>query len=199
MLEAGLVKVTDLAPNIRIQLMYSGTDNFMHTDVYGNFDEAYLMPHFAQKLAQAQALLEKEKGDRYCLIIYDAARPLSIQRKMWSTVKGTPSQRYVASPNNGGGRHNYGVAVDLSIYDKTLDKPVDMGSPVDHFGETAHIGKEETLVRRELITQEAQQNRHYFHNLMARVGLHPIRREWWHMQELNSIQEVRSTYTLLDF
>lgn len=199
MTQAGLVKVTDYAPEVRVELMYSSTDNFMGEDVYGDFEDAYLTPHFAKKVARAQEILTKEKGDRYCLIIYDAARPISIQRKMWRLVKGTPDQKYVASPGNGGGRHNYGVAIDLSIYDKQLGKPVDMGSPVDHFGEAAHIGTEESLVKRGLITPQARKNRRYFHQLMNRVGLRPIRKEWWHMQERNSIQEVRSTYTLLDF
>lgn len=199
MIKAGLVKVTDVAPGIMIDLMYSSEDNFMQEDVYEDFEEAYLTPHFAEKMARAQEILVEEKGDRYCLIIYDAARPLSIQQKMWNLVKGTPDQKYVAPPTNGGGRHNYGVAVDLSIYDRVLGAPVDMGSPVDFFGKAAHIGIEEELVNKGIITPEARENRRYFHRLMARVGLYPIRKEWWHMQERNSIRHVRTTYTLLDF
>ena len=74
-----------------------------------------------------------------------------------------------------------------------------MGSPVDHFGIRAHINNEAALVKQGLITREAMKNRQYLFHLMDRVGLRPIRKEWWHFQERNSIREVREQNRLLDF
>lgn len=196
----GLVNIQEVDSTILVDLMYSRTDNFMEADVYGDFANAYLTPSFAERIARAQQILREERGDRYSIIIYDAARPLSIQQRMWDLVKGTPNRVYVAPVSKrGGGRHNYGVAVDMSLYDQEAEAPLDMGSPVDHFGQRAHINFEATLVKEGLITEEARKNRLYLFHLMSRVGLRPIRKEWWHFQERNSIQEVREENKLLDF
>ena len=195
---AGLVEIKEVIPDIVVDLMYSRTDNFMGTDVYGDLSEAYLVPSFAERLKEAQKLLKRERGSRYSLIIYDAARPLSVQKRMWSVVKDTPNRKYVAPPTNGGGRHNYGLAADLSIVDTTTGEALDMGSPVDHFDETSHIGNEAALVEAGKMTPEARANRAYLHGLMKRVGLRPIRKEWWHLQEYTGIKEVRR-HKLLDF
>ena len=63
-----------------------------------------------ESLLQAQKLL-KEICPDYSLIVYDAARPMSVQQKMWNVVKGTPKYIYVSNPARGGGLHNYGLAV----------------------------------------------------------------------------------------
>ena len=51
-------------------------------------------------------------------------------------MKGTSKYIYVSNPSRGGGLHNYGLAVDISILD---DKgtPLPMGTPVDHLGREA--------------------------------------------------------------
>lgn len=199
MQEFGLVNIRSIDPSIQVELMYATADNFVGVVMYDDLKNAYLLPHIAKKVAEAQRKLKDEMGKQYSLIIYDAARPLSVQRKMWDTVKGTPYSAYVASPQNGGGRHYYGAAVDLSIIDLSTGNALDMGSPVDHFGERAHISNEADLLKRGLITEEAKRNREYLMKLMNGVGLRAIRKEWWHFQEYNSIKEVRSSYRLLDF
>lgn len=197
--EAGLVDIQKVDPTIKVALMYATSENFVGENMYGSLRKAYLLPHLAEKLKLIQAQLKKEKGDQFSLIIYDAARPLSVQRKMWNAVKGTPNTAYVASPSNGGGRHNYGAAVDLSIINLATGEVLDMGSPVDHFGVRAHINNEVFLVKKGLISQDAADNRAYLMKLMNAQGLRAIRKEWWHFQERNSIAFVRSTYQLLDF
>lgn len=103
--EYGLVDVQEVVPSIMVRLMYSTEDNFMHKDVYGSLEKAYLTPDFADRMRQAQELLHKERGTDYSLIIYDAARPHSIQSAMWKAVQGTPNVRYVASPGRKNGGH----------------------------------------------------------------------------------------------
>lgn len=193
----GLVDIKDIDPSIQVELMYASTDNFVGVDMYGDWNKAYMLPHFAEKLKRVQAQLKKDWGNEYSLLICDAARPLSVQKRMYETVKGTKYQGYVASPANGGGRHNYGAAVDLTIINTITGQRVDMGSPVDHFGIRSHTDKETELVQKGLITKEAYDNRRYLTRQMNAVGLRNIRKEWWHFEERIPIKEVRSRYRLI--
>ena len=193
----GLVEIRDIDPTIQVDLMYASEDNFVGINMYGNLTKAYLLPHIAYKLKLAQKELKNDWGEEFSLLIRDAARPLSVQRKMYEAVVGTPNSRYVASPNNGGGRHNYGAAVDITIVYLPSMTVVDMGSPVDYFGIESHTDNEQDLLDKGLISQKNYENRCYLNRLMNKQGLHNIRREWWHFQEKMSIQEVRKRYQLI--
>ncbi len=196
MQEQGLVNITDLAPAIAVDLKYSSTDNFVGRDMYGRLERAYLERGFAQRIAKAQELLaKKHKGYRF--IIYDASRPMSVQKQMRALVEGTPLAVYVAEAKRGG-RHNYGVAVDISILDDK-GKALDMGTPFDHFGWKAHTGQEELWLKEGKISREVWQNRKLLRSIMSAVGLRPYRREWWHYQERLPMSEVRKRYKRLDF
>ena len=141
----GLVNVTDLDSSLVVKLMYTQADNFTGEVLYDNLTEAYLHPDAAYALIEAQKAL-KELHPSYSLIIYDAARPMSVQKKMWNVVKGTSKYKYVSNPNRGGGLHNYGLAVDISILDNN-GVPLPMGTEVDHLGVEAHITHEAELVK----------------------------------------------------
>lgn len=194
----GLVDIKDVDPSIQVELMYASEDNFVGENMYGDISQAYMLPHFAQKLKRAQTRLKSDWGEEYSLLICDAARPLSVQRRMYNAVKGTPNQIYVASPNNGGGRHNYGAAVDVTIVNTATGERVDMGSEVDHFGIRSHTDNEKGLLQKGLISKEAYNNRRYLTNLLNSEGLRNIRREWWHFEERMSIKEVRTKYRLIE-
>lgn len=112
-----MIDISELSVDIEIDLKYSTTDNFTGKDLYGSLHRAYLVPEIAYMVTEAQRRLRHRYPHR-SLLIYDAARPISIQRHMFELVKGTPQQKYVADPDHsGGGYHNYGVAVDLTISD----------------------------------------------------------------------------------
>lgn len=192
----GLIDVQVAAPRIQVQLKYATMDNFTGANMYGSLRKAYLHPNLAKALARAQGLLEKEHPG-YRFLVYDAARPLSAQRRMYEQVAGTPKRIYVAHPRRGG-RHNYGVAVDLTIIDEK-GKALDMGSPFDHFGDRAHLGNERALVRSGLYAPEVPQNRALLKRILGQVGLRPYNKEWWHYQERMPMPEVRRRYRLLDF
>lgn len=113
----GLVNVGRMDPTLKIDLMYTRADNFTGKVLYEDLQKAYLHPEAAKALLQAQKRL-KELYPGYSLIIYDAARPMSVQQKMWNVVKGTSQNIYVSNPARGGGLHNYGLAVDVSIADE---------------------------------------------------------------------------------
>ena len=89
----GLINIAELDNSIAISLMYTKADNFTGEILYDNLSEAYLHPHAAYALLKAQEAL-KALHPSYSLIIYDAARPMSVQRKMWDVVKGTSKYRH---------------------------------------------------------------------------------------------------------
>ena len=191
-----MVDIQQVAPDIRVDLKYATKDNFIGANMYGQLRRAYLHPNLAKALARAQQVLTKERPG-YRFLIYDAARPQSVQRRMYQAVAGTPKKIYVAAPERGG-RHNYGVAVDLTIVD-TSGKPLDMGSSFDHFGEEAHLGNEEARVRAGIFNKEVPANRSLMRRLLGAEGLRPYDKEWWHYQEQMPMSEVRKRYQLLAF
>lgn len=99
---------------------------------------------------------------------------------MWDAVAGTPSENYVSNPANGGGTHNYGFAVDVTIYDLVRRDTIPMGVPVDHLFSESHIDREADLVRTGRISAEAKANRELLRYVMTRAGFRPLRTEYWH-------------------
>ena len=174
----GLVNVAELDSSLVVKLMYTQADNFTGEVLYDNLSEAYLHPDAAYALVKAQRAL-KELHPSYSLLIYDAARPMSVQKKMWNIVKGTSKYKYVSNPNRGGGLHNYGLAVDISIQD-SLGQPLPMGTKVDHLGIEAHITHESELVRNGKMSEAERQNRILLRKVMKEAGFRALLSEWWH-------------------
>ena len=210
----GLVDIQSIDDEILVELKYSSTDNFVGEDMYGNLERAYFEPSFADRVVKAQQIL-KRRNPNYTLLIYDAARPISVQRHMRKVVEGTQFEGFVADGTKGG-RHNYGVAVDLTI--AQIDgSPLDMGAEFDDFSKAASVkGTPDTddpatrsievyrdyvlgLAERGIINLEAANNRLLLIEVMLEAGLYPYRREWWHFEEIISIKETRDKYKLLDF
>ena len=174
----GFVSIAEADSSIAIDLMYTRADNFTGTLLYEDLKEAYLHPDAMKSLKRAQRLL-KEQYPGYSLIVYDAARPLSVQQKMWNVVKGTSKYKYVSNPNRGGGLHNYGLAVDVSIQD-SLGQPLPMGTKVDHLGMEAHITDEIGLVHNGKMSETERQNRLLLRKVMKETGFRALPSEWWH-------------------
>lgn len=194
---AGMVDASAGDPAIKVSLMYGRDDNFTGAAMYPEgFATAYLHPEAAAALAKAQEeLTASHPGLR--LLVADAGRPMSVQRKMYRTVRGTSMAPYVSNPANGGGLHNYGLAVDLTIVD-ALGRELPMGTPVDHLGPEANIDREDDLVARGVITAAERDNRLLLRRVMKAAGFKPLRSEWWHFN-LRSRAEARRRYPLLDF
>lgn len=190
----GLINVAELDSSIAVKLMYTQADNFTGEVLYDDLTEAYLHPDAAHALLEAQKAL-KQLHPSYSLLIYDAARPMSVQKKMWNVVKGTSKFRYVSNPNRGGGLHNYGLAVDISIQD-SLGRPLPMGTKVDHLGMEAHITQESELVRSGKITEMERQNRILLRKVMKQAGFRALPSEWWHFNKC-SREEARQRYRLI--
>ena len=174
----GMVDVQQKDSSIRVSLMYSRADNFTGEVLYTDLTRAYLHPKAAAALAKAQARLKQLRPD-LSLKVYDAARPMSIQQKMWDKVKGTPKYFYVSNPARGGGLHNYGMAVDVTLCTLSGDT-LDMGTKIDYMGRAAHIDAEPSLVKSGRISAEAMSNRRLLREVMRYAGFKALRTEWWH-------------------
>lgn len=189
-----LVDVSTLGPGITVDLKYATTDNFVHRNMYGDFKTAYLHPDAAKSLKKA--LLRLRRIDKqFGFIIYDAARPVSVQRIMWNAVAGTPNQKYVARPHRGG-PHNYGIAVDIGLTFR--GKPVDMGTPFDTFSADAHITNERALVHNGRISERALRNRLLLRAVLTSNGFTTFSREWWHFTRYD-MKYTRAHIRLLNF
>lgn len=192
MAEQGLVDIHDVDSTIQVSLMYSRADNFTGKVLYTDLREAYLHPKAAVAVAKAQQALRKLRPD-LSLIIYDATRPMSVQQQMWNTAAGTKKNIYVSNPRNGGGMHNYGLAVDITLCKAETGDTLNMGTKVDYLGTYAHIDDEAGLVARHIITPQAKKNRELLRQVMTEAGFKPLKTEWWHFN-LVSRAEAKAHY-----
>lgn len=159
-----LVRLADAVPGLRFDVRYATTENFTGRKLYAS-DTLWARQAMATALRSA---LEHARQRGYGLLVYDAYRPLSVQKLMWSIL---PDERYVADPAKGS-RHNRGAAVDITLC--SLDGvPLDMGTPYDDFSEKAHVGAEG-------LREEARAHRAILHEIMTKAGFDVLPTEWWH-------------------
>ncbi|OLN24673.1 Beta-hexosaminidase [Desulfovibrio sp. DV] len=169
--EAGLVDITAVAPDIRLDIRYATPDNFTHVAVYPA-PRCYLRADVAKRLATVQADL---KAQGLGLKVYDCYRPFSIQKKFWALV---PNEDWVAKPVDkdgkpvSGSKHNRGAAVDLTLVD-AAGKELPMPSGFDDFTDKA---------RRDYTGGDpaARANSKRLETAMAKAGFDPLPSEWWH-------------------
>jgi len=165
-----LVEIGGKADGIVIELPYTTKANFFKTAFYPQNARAMLRPATAAKLAKVQAEL-KTLG--LGLKVWDAYRPLSVQRAMWKTL---PDARYVADPAKGG-RHNRGAAVDVTLVDAT-GKELPMPTAHDDFSEKAgaHF---------KLVPPAIFKNRETLQRVMTKHGFAIYDSEWWHFDDVD--------------
>ena len=195
LVQEGLVDVQKLDPSIRVDLKYASAHNFMGRNVYGKLTRAYLRPTAASKLAKASTLLQ-ERHPELRLLVVDAVRPRSVQHKMWEIVVDTPMQRYIANPYRGS-MHNYGAAVDVTLYNVETGKSLDMGTPVDYFGPMAHPNLEHEFLQKGELTEEQIENRLILRNAMCDAGWIILPIEWWHFNAF-PLDYIRQNYSIIE-
>ena len=177
----GYQEIGQCDPTIHVSLMYARPDNFCGVVLYHDLREAFLHPEAMRGLQKAQAYLKQLRPD-LSLKVYDAARPMHIQQRMWDEVKHTSKAIYVSNPAHGGGMHNYGMAVDITLCTLKGDT-LDMGTKIDYMGKAAHIDNEAALVSTHIISPEARINRQLLRQVMRYGGFMPLRTEWWHFNK----------------
>lgn len=191
----GLQNVAEEIPGIEVNMVYATPYNFMGRVLYEGLDEAYLVPEAMDKLRKANELLRQKRLDLH-LVVYDAARPRSIQELMWKVVENTELQDFVANPNkSGGGAHNYGIAVDVSLVDCT-GHPIPMGSEYDYFGDRSRVDMETQLIETGEINHRELMNRQLLREIMTEAGWIVEPSEWWHFNAM-PLSEASEKYTVI--
>ena len=162
-----LVDLTILEPEIKLDIRYATTSDFLSTPVYTEA-KAFLQRPAAEALSNALHTLQSAG---YGLLIHDAYRPWYVTKIFWEA---TPEDKriFVANPARGS-RHNRGCAVDLTLYDLKTGKPVDMGGGYDEMSDRSFAfypgGTSLQRWRREILR-----------NAMERNGFRVNPTEWWH-------------------
>jgi D-alanyl-D-alanine dipeptidase len=162
--DTSLVELVALDTTLRFDIRYATADNFTRAAVYP-VARALLRYEAAQALLAVQQEL---RAEGLGLLIWDAYRPLSVQRVFWSLV---PDERYVADPAKGS-RHNRGAAVDLTLCDLE-GRPLPMPTAFDDFSERAHRDARDW-------TEEQRGNSERLQAAMERHGFTGLPTEWWH-------------------
>lgn len=192
-LPEGFVHLDSIA-NLKVDLRYATTNNFTGVAQYPGGWKAALHPLAAKRLAQAALALGYIKPG-WNIVVFDATRPLSIQKKLYDKVRGTPLARYVSS-SGGTSMHNYGLALDCSILDES-GKELDMGTPYDSFDPLSEPRFEQENLAKGKLTKDQLANRRFLRELMKRAGLRPILNEWWHFEAVRK-NEINGRFKVVE-
>jgi zinc D-Ala-D-Ala dipeptidase len=162
-----LVELVTLDPTIRLDIRYATAHNFLSQAVYTQA-RAFLQRPAAEALVRAH---RKLKAHGYGLLIHDGYRPWYVTKMFWDA---TPPDKhaFVADPAEGS-KHNRGCAVDLTLYDTTTGKAVQMPSLYDEMSPRAYADYAGGTARqREL--------RGLLRQAMEAEGFTVLPEEWWH-------------------
>lgn len=163
--DTAIVSLWSIDSTITTDVKYATTDNFTGKVLYPT-DNVYTRRIVGEALSKVQLYLKENFNLR--IKVFDAYRPLSVQKKMWEIM---PDDRYVANPATGS-RHNRGAAVDLTIIDSTGNE-IDMGTEFDNFTERAHPDYKD-------LPNRVISNRQLLSSVMKKYNFHPLKTEWWH-------------------
>lgn len=180
------VLLTDVVPDAILEIRYFGTYNFVGSRVDGYEQPTALLTKEAA--AALKAVSDDVISQGYRLKIYDAYRP---QKAVDHFVRWAEDledtrmkpyfypeldksvlfdQGYIDARSG----HSRGSTVDLTLFDMTTEKEVDMGGTFDFFGELSHpdyVGE---------LTEQQIANRNILREAMMRHGFRPLDTEWWH-------------------
>ena len=182
---SGFVILTDVVPDVILEMRYFSTYNFVGKRING-----YEVP-IAMLTKEAAEALKKvsdeliQKG--YRLKIFDAYRPQRAVNQFaeWAKdLNDTKMKEYfypeldksVLFPQgyiDYKSGHSRGSAIDLTLFDMKTEKEVDMGGTFDYFGGLSHPDYKG-------ITEEQYKNRMILREAMLKHGFQPLFSEWWH-------------------
>lgn len=187
---SGFVLLSDAVPDAILEIRYYSTYNFVGDRIDG-YEEplAFLTKEAAAALKNVSDELIT-KG--YRLKIFDAYRPqkavthfmnwaldekdVRMKKYFYPELdkKVLFPQGYIAEHSG----HSRGSTIDLTLFDMTTEKEVDMGGTFDYFGELSHPDYRN-------ITEEQYRNRMLLREVMLKHGFKPLVEEWWHFTLAN--------------
>ncbi len=186
LIEKKLINVLELDSTLRVVLHYATSHNFLHKPVYTGLTTCYLPCEIAIKLCNANYYLQHQFPE-YHIIVFDAVRPLHIQKQMWDELDMPIEQKinYLAHPSDIS-LHNYGAAVDVGIIGAN-NIVLDMGTPFDSFNELSQPKKEQQFLQEGKLSQNAYANRLLLRKVMIHAGFIMMNTEWWHFNATNKV------------
>jgi D-alanyl-D-alanine dipeptidase len=162
-----LVELTKLDPSIKLEIRYATTNNFLGTKFYDEA-RAFMQRPAAEAVVRANRALAPLG---FGLLIHDAYRPWYVTKMFWDATP--PDRRWMVADPSQGSRHNRGEAVDLTLYDLSTGKPVQMPSTYDESTDRAYAdypgGTSLQRWRRALLRRA-----------MEKEGFTVNPTEWWH-------------------
>lgn len=182
---SGFVLLTDVVPDVILEVRYYGTYNFVGTRVDGYEQPVVLSTKEAAYALKKVSDLLKAKG--YRLKIYDGYRP---QKGVDHFVRWAENlndtlmksyfypelekdqlfpQEYICLYSG----HTRGSTFDLTLFDMKTEKEVDMGGTFDYFGLKSHPDYRG-------VTPRQWENRMILRDAMLNGGFAPMDTEWWH-------------------
>ena len=179
------VSLTEAVPDAILEIRYFSTYNFVGERIDGYLAPTALMTREAADSLKAVSDDVMRLG--YRLKIYDAYRPQCAVDHFvrWAAdVADTTMRRYFYPDVDKSllfekgyiyekSGHTRGSTVDLTLFDMTTEKEVDMGGTFDWFGLESHPDYRD-------ITEEQFANRMILRQAMLRHGFNPLDEEWWH-------------------
>ncbi|WP_406683389.1 M15 family metallopeptidase [Seonamhaeicola sp. MEBiC1930] len=186
----GFVYVSNVIPDLDIELRYLTDNNFVGSPIDGYLENKLIL---TKETAEALKLVNEDlKSHDLCLKVYDGYRPqravnhfIQWAKKLNDTVTKSifyPNVKkidlfkedYIASRSG----HSRGSTVDITIVDVNTGNPIDMGSSYDFFGKESWVNYNE-------ITKEQKANRIFLQELMKKYGFTGYPKEWWHFTLIN--------------
>lgn len=165
--------------NMYKDIVYATDNNFIGKCIYPKDMPIIINKGVWEKLIKINNDLFKYG---LCIKIYDAYRPIEIQRKLWDefyNVYGYYDEALVANPNKYG-THNITInAVDITLVDLNGNKVV-MPSEFDDFSGKANIYYDKC-------GEKEKYNRDLLINIANKHGLLVNDDEWWHYYDCRLI------------
>lgn len=162
-----LVELIKLDPTFKLDIRYATANNFVGRPLYTEA-RAFLQKPAALALQQVQ---QKLRAHGFGLLIFDGYRPWAITKLFWDVTSGE-QHNFVADPRKGS-KHNRGCAVDLSLYDLSTGKEIEMTGAYDEMTERSYPTYKGG-------TAEQRQHRDLLRTLMESEGFRVNEYEWWH-------------------
>ena len=192
-LPVDFVYLEQIAPNIKTELRYFSTNNFVGDTISGyEANRCIITKDAALALQKVQSEVESLG---YCLLVFDAYRPQQavdhfvdwaedlqdtlMKSKFYPNVDKDSlfDQGYISNKSG----HSRGSTVDLTIIYTTgpyKGMELDMGSTWDFFSPFSWPLSEE-------VNANQKANRMLLRNIMVRHGFYPYEKEWWHFTLVN--------------
>lgn len=119
---------------------------------------------------------DRFKADGYTLKVYDAYRPIRVQRILFNIVK---NKHWIANPDTTASNHNRGCAIDMSLIIDATGEEMETPTPM-------HTFTEESARTCKTWSDTARANVDYITEVMAECGFNHIKSEWWHFSDTDS-------------